>query len=296
MMTTHPYSKRPNVVIAGAGPAGLSAALWARRLGADALIVEQGSRSGGQLRLYSLPVVDLPGFGPASSDALAVRLALQVQQSGARILMGHSLVGWDGQTVRLDDGRRMDADWFFYAPGLRTRGLTISGHQWISARSVSDLIPGPSRRILMVGAGDRAVEGACRLASAGHFVTLVCRRDTLQARTGFVERLAQSTVEVWYQTVLTGLTQEDPGHVVAEMQQARRVVTWVGDEVLLRIGMEPDVNASLAFVLHDRAYPAALRMSVIGDAALPAADRSLVAAMADAMQSVKRSLQRLEVR
>lgn len=297
MMTGRHSSKDKRVIVAGAGPAGLAAALWAKRLGLDVSVLERAPEAGGQLTSYSLPIVDLPGFGPDSGQVLVRHLLDQLRGMDIPVLFGRTVMAWDGQQAMVShDGRQdtMDADWFFYAPGLRARALVIPGQQWIGDESVSDLVAAPPQSILVVGAGDRAVEGALRLARAGHAVTVLCRSGRLAARPQLTDQLAASPVDVRCHTRLVQLEQ-DGATLVATLDgvpEADRV--WRGTKVLVRIGMEPDVVNALAWVQDDFAFARPLRMSLIGDAALPAWERSLVTAFGSAMGAVKAVARRLE--
>ncbi len=281
------------VVIAGAGPAGLAAALWADRLGIRPLLMEAEDRPGGQLLSYSLPVVDLPGFQAAPASALIDTLVQQLRDLDAEPHLGMSVVDWDGTEIRLGDPLlTIKADWFFYAPGLRPRVLHIPGRKWISTESVSEIIEGPPGTVLVVGAGDRAVEGAIRLSEHGHQVTLLCRSEELRARREFRERLLSTSVHVARNTRLIRIEESGRGRR-AWIEGSDGVQEWEGERVLVRIGMEPRVLPSLAAVHDGVAYPQRLRMSIVGDAALPVPDRSLVAAMASSMRAVKAALHQL---
>ncbi|WP_169098070.1 NAD(P)/FAD-dependent oxidoreductase [Sulfobacillus harzensis] len=285
-MMSAPSSKQ-TMVIAGAGPAGLSAGLWAARLGLRAMVLEAADEPGGQLRSYSLPVVDLPGFESDPAPALIATLTKQVAEVGIPVYLRSRAVRWNGAALTVEAlSDPIKADWFFYAPGLRARVLGIPGEEWASQESISDAVRSPSGSVLIIGAGDRAVEGAFRLAEAGHQVTLLCRSDRLKARRAYRMRLRESGVTVKYHTRLVHLAASGKRrHAWLEGPQGAQ--EWEGDRVMIRIGMEPRVDPNLASVRGDLAYPRALRMSIIGDAALAVPDRSLVTAMASAMRAVK---------
>lgn len=286
-------SLKRTVVIAGAGPAGLAAALWADRVGLRPVIMEANDRPGGQLLSYSLPVVDLPGFDSAPAFALIETLLQQLRDVDVDLHLRTPIVDWDGTELRIEDQPlAIEAGWFFYAPGLRPRVLDIPGREWISAESVSEVIDGSPGAVLMVGAGDRAVEGAIRLSQQGHQVTLLCRSWELRARREFRERLLSTSVRVARNTRLIRLEGSRRGRH-AWIEAPEGVQQWEGERVLVRIGMEPRVLPQLAAMHDGVAYPRRLRMSIIGDAALPVPYRSLVAAMASSMCAVKAALHQL---
>lgn len=274
-------------VIVGAGPAGLAAAIWALRLGWDSVIVERATVAGGQLRTYSLPVVDLPGFGPAPASALIEQLVQQVNNLGVPIYWNSPAEHWDGAVLRCQDGLAIRADWLFFAPGLRPRRLAITGEELVYPGSVSELAQGSRpQRILVVGGGDRAVEGALRLAAARHDVTLLVRSEALKARQSYQASLQRSAVRVLARTRLVKLMRDD-NKIRAALATGEQVGEWIGDNVIVRIGMEPDAGPYWVRVADDRAEAALPRMTVIGDAAHQPWERSLVTAFSSAMRAVK---------
>ncbi len=276
------------VVVVGGGPAGLAAALWARRLGIEVLVVERQPKSGGQLLSYSMPIVDLPGFSPAPAHVLIERLTHELGRVGAAIEYGRQAVSWNGSELSLSDGSALEAGWLFYAPGLRTRRLHIPGEDRAFRGSVSELAGcAPKRRVLIIGGGDRSVEGAIRLARAGHAVTLAVRSPRLYARLPYQTELSDTSATVFYRTEAVRI-EGKPGHLRVPFAGAGAPdAAWEGSDVLVRIGMEPDIVSQIARVRGDQAYGRHLRMTVIGDAAMDPWERSLVTAFASAMRALK---------
>lgn len=278
------------VLIAGAGPAGLAAAIWAARLGLEPWVLERSCSLGGQLSSYTLPIVDLPGFGPASAVELTRKLQVDLERLQIRMKYGAEAVSWNGGRLGLTDGSTLDGETFFYAPGLQPRNLDIPGEDLKSPASMSELATQEPRRVLVVGGGDRALEGAIRLAEAGHQVTIALRSEEMRARKEYRERLAATAAVVLTNAVPRELDRRG-GHLVMCWEHG---ASWEGDQVLVRIGMEPAVHPHLAQVHQDRAFPKALNMAVIGDAALAPWERSLVTSFASAMRAVKSYVQRRE--
>lgn len=278
------------ILIAGAGPAGLAAAVWAVRVGLEPWVLERSTEVGGQLSSYTLPIVDLPGFGPAPASELIHHFRRELDRIQVRVQYGAGVESWDGERLILQDGSTLRGETFFYAPGLRSRMLGIPGEELTSAASMSELARQAPGRVLVVGGGDRAVEGAIRLAEAGHQVTVALRSEKMRARREYRERLDKTSA-----VVLTNVSPRrldwGSGHLIMSWEQGK---AWEGDQVLVRIGMEPAVHPSIALVHQDRAFPRMLNMAVIGDAALASWERSLVTSFASAMRAVKSYVQRRE--
>jgi len=277
------------VAVAGGGPAGMAAALWAARLGYAVVLLEQSDRLGGQLHQLTLPLIDVPGFVGSAAE-LAQRLESQLTGWPITIYRTTRVVAFDAETRRLvvDGAPELEADWLFYAPGLRARRLEVPGAQQIVDRSVSDYLSvGPAGRpVVVVGGGDRAAEAALRLAEGGLQVTLVHRGRSLSARPGYRARLAAGPVRILYETVVRAIQGGPDGYRV-DVEGPSGRTTWDVDQVFIRIGMEPAVDHSLARVEAGVAVPAYAGITVIGDAALPGWQHSIVSAWASAMQSVK---------
>lgn len=283
-----------HVAIVGGGPAGLAAALWARRLGIHAVIFERRSGVGGQLSTYSMPVVDLPGFPTGPASALTEQLSTAVERVDVPIETGREAVSWDGTHLRFRDGTHTTVDWLFYAPGLRSRRLGISGEDLAYSGSMSDLASQPGhRKVLVVGAGDRAVEGAIRLAQAGHDVTVLSRSRNLRARLPYQQQLSETRAVVWREVEADTIEGVAEGRLRARLKGAGTSAAsgWEGSEIVVRIGMEPDVLPNIATVRGDQAYARALRMTIVGDAALDPWERSLATVFASSMRAVKAYVQ-----
>ncbi|MCY0864524.1 MAG: FAD-dependent oxidoreductase [Sulfobacillus sp.] len=277
------------VAVAGGGPAGLAAALWAARLGYEVILFEKGARLGGQLHQLSLPLVDVPGFTGSAAE-LAHRLESQLSQWPVTIYRSASVVAYDVHTRRLvvDGQTDREAAWLFYAPGLRTRRLEVPGAHEVVDYSVSDYLARKrdNPAVVVVGGGDRAAEAALRLAEAGLLVRLIHRGAALSARPSYRARLAALSVPIFYHTVVRAILRQPIGYRV-EGEGPLGSVAWDVDQVFIRIGMEPAIDDRLARLEGGVAVPAHPGISVIGDAALPSWQHSIVSAWASAMQTVK---------
>jgi thioredoxin reductase (NADPH) len=278
------------VAVAGGGPAGLAAALWAARLGYEVILLEKGTRLGGQLHQLTLPLIDVPGFTGSAAE-LARRLESQLSQWPVTVYRSTPVVAYDVHTRRVvvDGQAELEAAWLFYAPGLRTRRLQVPGAQDVVDWSVSDYLAAKrdNQAVVVVGGGDRAAEAAVRLAEAGLTVSLVHRGSALSARPSYRARLSALTVRIFYQTVVRAILREPTGYRV-EVEGPFGSAFWDVDQVFIRIGMEPAIDDRLARLDGEVAVPAYPGISVIGDAALPSWQHSIVSAWASAMKTVKK--------
>ena len=221
---------KPRLVIVGAGPAGVSAALWARDR-FEVEVVEGAAHPGGQLRSIYFAPPELPGSDARDGLALAEICGRQLEQGGIRVRYGVSAIALErlrpraavGRVVlRLEGGERVEADAILLATGLRRRTLGVPGESEFEGRGVStsatrDGASLAGRDVLVVGGGDAAFENALRLAELGSRVTLAVRGRP-RARREFQHRVAG-----------------DPRIVI---EPRTRVVEFLGDQRLRAVRLE----------------------------------------------------------
>jgi thioredoxin reductase (NADPH) len=204
-----------DLLILGAGPAGLAAATVARALGLDALVLEGGARPGGQLLVTPTPIPDCPGLPASTGPALAEQLAAHLAQGGGAVRTGHHVERVDvREGVVTAGGEHHRARFLLLATGARPRRLGVPGER-------AELGRGPSpaarrygdryrdRAVLIVGGGDVALEEAVLFARAGARVILAHRGDGFRARRDFRSALeAEPRVDVRLRTKLCAIEGE----------------------------------------------------------------------------------------
>ena len=191
----------PDLLVVGAGPAGVSSALWARALHLDVVLLEGGDAPGGQLHAVHFHPHDVPGFESGDGPALAAAYGRQLAAAGVRLRTGAQAVGLEPATaeggsvaVRLADGERPEAGAVLVAAGARRRRLEVPGERELEGAGVSysgtrDRETLAGRRVVVVGGGDAAFENALMLARLGSDVTLLVR-GAIRARAEFRARVA----------------------------------------------------------------------------------------------------------
>ena len=209
-------------MILGAGPAGVSAALWARSRDLDALVLESRPEPGGQLHHVHFQPRDIPGVRGGSGPALAAIYAEQLREAaipvryGARVAdlevaRGSTVDGVDRPAVVLADGTRLEAEAALVVTGARRRRLGVPGEREFEERGVSysatrDRERFRGRVVAVVGGGDAAYENALILAEAGCDVTLVVR-GAPRARREFRDKVgAAARIRVLPDTRVTAIT------------------------------------------------------------------------------------------
>jgi thioredoxin reductase (NADPH) len=179
-----------DVVIVGAGPAGLSAAVYGASEGLRVLAVDTGG-IGGQARSSSL-IRNYLGFGKGvSGSRLAMEAYEQASSFGARFLFVHRVATLgrsnDGFTVSISDGRRIGATAVILAPGASYNRLDIASLEALNGGGVFYGGPASEARgligkdVYVVGGGNSAGQAALHLARYARGVTIVVRAQSLDA-------------------------------------------------------------------------------------------------------------------
>ena len=188
-------SKVYDVIILGAGPAGLTAGLYAGRSRLSTLIIEKG-RDGGQIALTS-EIENYPGQMLENEDgpSLIARITAQAEKFGAeRVndtiekveLQGEikKLVGWNGEYL----GKTL-----IIATGAFPRPIGCKNEEEFMGRGISfcatcDAVFFEGLDVYVVGGGDAAVEEAMYLTKFARKVTVIHRRNELRAAKSIQEK------------------------------------------------------------------------------------------------------------
>lgn len=176
-----------NVVIAGSGPAGLTAAIYTARAGLSPLVVE-GFSPGGQLTVTAA-VENFPGLlDPVSGSELMEKIRLQAERFGVRFQRGtiESVEKKDKGFVLHTDEEDITTKALVIASGAEARRLQVPGEPKFYGYGVSGCATcdGPffrGKHVLVVGGGNTAIQDAVYLSTVASQVTIVHRRDEFRA-------------------------------------------------------------------------------------------------------------------
>jgi thioredoxin reductase (NADPH) len=240
-----------DVIIIGAGPAGLSAALWCDELGLDTLVVEQATEVGGQLSRVHNPIENYLGARAADGRALRDLFAAQVEECDFDLWTGAEVESVDvrAKRVRLQSGEELRSLALVIATGVRRRRLGVPGEAEFAGRGV--LESGRLEResvagedVLVVGGGDAACENALLLAEVCPTVTLVHRGKRLGARAEFAERVrGDHRITVFHETTLSAVHGGERVESVEMMRAgALKPLRMAVRGVLIRVGVEPNTE------------------------------------------------------
>lgn len=251
------------LIIIGAGPAGLCAALYAGRSELDAIMLEAGI-PGGQLLLTEL-VDDYPGLEEVGGMELAQRMADHAARFGVHAEQGTVRKVERDELgrflVTVDEGAVYRAPAIIYTAGGTPTLLGVTGEAEYLGRGVSycaicDGAFFKGERIAVIGGGDSAVEEGEFLTRYGSKVILIHRRDELRAQAVLQNRFLENPkAEVVWNSVVEEIVGD--GEAVSGLR-LRDVKTGETSEldatgVFIFIGFTPNVDILAEHVEHDNA-------------------------------------------
>jgi thioredoxin reductase (NADPH) len=177
-----------DVMIIGAGAAGLTAGIYASRAKLSTLILNEGA-VGGQMVLTE-EIANYPGVPVTKGYMLANTMKQQAKSFGCKIKSNIKIASYqfegDIKTVALEDGRSFQARSIILTPGGRPRSLNIQGEEQFKGKGISycatcdgDFFTG--KEVVVVGGGNSALEEAVALTQYATKVTIVHQFDHFQA-------------------------------------------------------------------------------------------------------------------
>lgn len=205
-----------DVLVIGAGPAGMTAAIYAARAGYKTAMAEVGV-PGGQAATTEI-IENYPGFpnGVAGPD-LMYKFFEQTQTFGVEMLYGY-VEGIDtadeAKKVKIGDNV-YESKTVIIASGAKPKTLGVANEDRLRGRGVSycatcDGFFFKDKEVMVVGGGDTAVEEAMYLTKMCSKVTLIHRREQLRAnRTAQNRALANEKLEIIYNTTLEEIIGDD---------------------------------------------------------------------------------------
>jgi thioredoxin reductase (NADPH) len=240
-----------DVIIIGAGPAGLSAALWCDELGLDTLVLEEHGEVGGQLLSVYNRIENYLGARAANGREMRDLFTEQVKDCDFDLWTNAEIESVDlsSKRIALKSGEELQTISIIIATGVRRRRLGIPGETELMGRGLMesatrDRDEFAGKDVCVVGGGDAAAENALLLAEICPTVTLVHRGQKLRARSQFVERLrGEHCITVFKESTLRRIIGKTEVEAVEIMRDgALKPFQMAVKGVLIRIGVEPNTE------------------------------------------------------
>lgn len=204
-----------DIIIIGAGPAGLTAALYALRADKSVLVLEKGT-FGGQIT-YSPQIENYPGFAQMSGNEFAEKLIEQVLNQGAEIEMETVTEIRDNgatKTVITEDGEH-EAKAVIIATGVKHRQIGLPNENelvgnGISYCAVCDGAFFKDQTVAVLGGGNSALQEAVLLSEGCSKVYVIQNLDYFTGEARLVEKLkTKDNVELITGTVISAIHGEE---------------------------------------------------------------------------------------
>lgn len=251
-----------DVIIIGAGPAGLSAAVYASRAGLNSLLLEKEYVSGGQI-VTTTEVDNYLGLPGINGFDMAMKFREHAETAGTEFAVGKVT-----EIAREQDNWKIKTESEEYkthavviATGASHRMLGIPG-EWefrgkgVSYCAVCDGAFFRGKTVAVIGGGDVAVSDVLFLARMCRKIYLIHRRDSLRAAKELTEKVkALENVEILWNTVAESIEGEETVETITVKQlpeKARKVLEVSG--VFVAVGMQPNTEGFPQQLLEEDGY------------------------------------------
>lgn len=248
-----------DVLIIGSGPAGLSAAIYAKRANLEVLVSEKVYCGTGQIA-ESSQVDNYLGFAGINGYELGEKFREHAVSLGVEFKSGEASsfeTAENGWKIRFTNGEVIEAKAVIYAAGAKHRHLNVPGEEQFAGKGVSycatcDGAFFRNKDTVVIGGGDTAMDDALYLSELCNKVYLVHRRSEFRGSAKTLEKIRQrANIELVTEARVAQITGENKVSAV-ELEDGRRLET---DGVFVAVGMMPQTEEIKGVVnLDDTGY------------------------------------------
>jgi len=240
-----------DVIIVGAGPAGLSAAIFTQLDGWSTLVLEANWTGGQGAIAYT--VSNYPGFLPGDGEVLMSYMVKQVTSPppdgvGAELRRERVLSLDTKNLLVTTEANQYKAKAIILATGSSMQKLGVPGEDKFVGKGVSyyakrDYPQFSQKKVLVVGGGNSTAKSALVAKSKAGEVILVHRRDSLRAYPAMTKRLQKDGIEIWYNTEVKQIRGNNRVEAALVMnnktaEQKEIAIDWV----IICVGTEPNTK------------------------------------------------------
>ncbi len=239
-----------DVIIIGAGPAGLAAGLYAGRAKMKTLILEKES-TGGQIATTN-EVANYPGsIKDATGPSLVARMVEQIEEFGARRKKDEVVDVDFSEKIKIIKGKNEEykAKSVIIASGATPRKIGVPGEKELTGKGVSycgtcDADFFTDLEVFVIGGGDTAVEEGIYLTKFARKVTIVHRREELRAAKSIQEKAFKNNkIEFIWNTVVKEIKGEGiVESIVFENKKTKEIKEHHADEEDGTFGIFPFIG------------------------------------------------------
>lgn len=250
-----------DVVIIGAGPAGISAAIWCTDLRLSHVVLEKGDDIGGQLNWTFNRIVNYPGMLADNGAEMLkhFRSHSNAVAANIRTCAQVAFIDLNRRIVGLTDGEQLQFGSLVIATGVRRRTLGVPGENEFAGRGIlssgaKELSHIAGKNVVIIGGGDAALENASMMSKTANRVFVLNRSRHFRARSDFVDHVRrQANVQLIENTQVRRFI----GGATLTAVEAENVETgehfeFPAEASLIRIGVVPNSEQFGDLVTLDR--------------------------------------------
>lgn len=250
-----------DLVIIGAGPAGMAASVYGSRAGLKTLLLDNGAPGGKLIKTHKIS--NYPGVKELSGVELATSMFEQSTSFGAEYAYGDVEKVDADKKVTLSDGTIIEAKAVIVATGTKERLLKIPGEQENIGRGVSfcavcDGAFFKNKDVVVIGGGNSALEESLFLTQFANKVTIVIRRDVFRAEKRIQEQIqSNDKIEVIVKHIPKEILAENGkvSGIVFENVETKEPMTLSCQGIFPYVGQDPNTVCLEGLgVLDDKGY------------------------------------------
>jgi len=251
-----------DVIVIGSGPAGLAAAIYAKRAELNLLVIEKAPLSGGQV-INTYEVDNYPGIPGIGGFELSMKFREHADQLGATFVTGEVIdfaLEDETKVITLDNGEQYRSKSVIIATGGAPRHLNVPGEAELSGLGVSycatcDGAFFKNKTVAVTGGGDTAVEDAIFLARICKQVYVVHRRDQFRANKSVISKLTSlENVTILWDSVIDQIQGKDQVESISVKNvKTSELTSYEVSGLFIAVGYLPNSDAYRKVVAVDEA-------------------------------------------
>lgn len=239
-----------DVIIIGAGPAGVTAAIYAKRAGLNMLIIEQNAISGGQI-MYTNAIDNYPGLPGINGFELGMKFKEHMEKAGIDMISAQVTKIETEENIKkvVTEEKIYTTKTVILATGSRYRKLNVTGEDRLTGHGVSycatcDGAFFRNKEVAVAGGGNVAVQDAIYLSKICKKVYLIHRRDELKADKTLQNKLFDITnVEILWNCVITSVDGDDRVESVTIHNNEKSITSKLQiNGIFVAAGREPNTD------------------------------------------------------
>ena len=253
-----------DLIIVGSGPAGITAAIYAKRYGMSLEIFEKAIPGGNVVNAFEIE--NYPGFSKIHGFELALNMQNQLKDLGVSITFRNIIdisKNEDGTfTVKASNGQEYHSKFVILALGSKPKQLEIYNEQKFLGRGISycatcDGSFYKGKDVIVVGGGNSAITEALYLATICNSVTIVARKDIRATKAELDKLLAKNNVVLMKNTSIMSLIENSNTLVGVRLKNniTDEVNEYSTDGIFVYIGSSaPTTFLQKLNILNDNSY------------------------------------------